>query len=519
MDKLRRAGAGVVITLCVVAVQGVAAIGAPHVSGVESGSSARVGRATAAEATAPGAIAGVGRWAWGATRTVATSPSPATQRPERPFLTLSRDGRLSTLAWEENSFNLDGAISTTVVRTQSGVVGRGTTAWGPVTVLAEGANLALSQLVASGDGRHTIALITRYVDGRQQLQTRTATVTGARAIWGPVVTVASGTATSPRIALSGSGTRATLAWIRYDGRTAVVQSSSAVVGPTTSRWGATRNLTAVTSALSLWGPVSVAVSETGTRAVASWQRGSAGRYVVESRSATVTGTSAAWSRTVAVGVAGWSDVNEVAVSADGTRATVAWIRTSGTSTGGVRTAVVMARAATIRRSTVRWGAVTAVSAAREWASGADLALSATGTRITVAWTRIFPGNALVRGDVHARSAIVTGTRITWGPDRVLHSGKANGPSQVSLGLSRDGSRVSALWADYTPHGQGGLLTRSAVVCRATPRWGTLARLSPPAGYEFGYAIVVSAPGTRSVASWVRVDPTTARLQVRAGFLA
>jgi hypothetical protein len=462
-----------------------------------------------------------GQSTWGPTTTVAAARTARGRGlPDSPIVTLSRDGRATTMVWEENDDNPDLGISRTVVRSRSGLVSGTTTRWGTSVVLAAGPNLSVRQLLATDDGTRALVVLERAVGAQAQLQTRTATIAGTAASWGPPAGVgpAAMDLCGSGVALSGDGSRATAVWCRVTGSTGYVESASAVVGAGGAQWGAVQGLATAPSTRVVWMPMSVAASRDGGRVIALWQQGSLGRTVVESRSATVTRSTAAWGRLTRVGSAGGGQSPHVFLSDDGTRATAVWTASPGGSTSVATTSVVLARAATVGRWVPTWGASTAVSAAHELASGVGAAVSATGTRVTVVWTRIFTGvvRGLPRGDVHTRSAVVTGSRMRWGGAAVLYSGLANGAGDVALAASRDGTRATALWVGYTPRASGVVLTRSVQLTGSTARWGATTPVTGQVGYVSRYAVLVSATGTQSLAVWVRDDGTTTALCLRPG---
>ena len=89
-----------------------------------------------------------------------------------------------------------------------------------------------------------------------------------------------------------------------------------------------------------------------------------------------------WSAVTDLSAIGQSaSVPQIALSSDGTRATVVWYRFNGSNW------IVQSASATISAGTASWGAVTDLSAAGRDARIPQVALSSDGTRATAIWLR------------------------------------------------------------------------------------------------------------------------------------
>ncbi len=146
----------------------------------------------------------------------------------------------------------------------------------------------------------------------------------------------------------------------------------------------------------------IALSADGSRATAVWHQGAMGSRKVQSASATISGNSAQWSAAADLSVPGLEGIDpRVAVSGDGTRATAVWYYDKD----GVYW-VVQAASAAIDGNNATWGAPVDLSVTGRNASMPDIGLSADGQRATVVWTR-YNGS---RNIVQSVSGVIDGRR-------------------------------------------------------------------------------------------------------------
>jgi LPXTG-motif cell wall-anchored protein len=111
--------------------------------------------------------------------------------------------------------------------------------------------------------------------------------------------------------------------------------------------------------------------------------GDGSNFIVQSASATITGSTATWSTATDLSAPGQnSNDPRVALSADGTKATALWTRFDGSN------AIVQSVSATITGSAAAWSSPAVdLSAPGQQANDSQLALSADGTKATAVWTR------------------------------------------------------------------------------------------------------------------------------------
>ena len=150
-------------------------------------------------------------------------------------------------------------------------------------------------------------------------------------------------ASNPDVALSADGTKATAVWTRFDGSNDIVQSVSATITGSTATWSTVTNLSAPGQNAT---GAQVALSADGTKATAIWPRSNGSNRIVQSVSATITGSTATWSTVTDLSAPGQNaSFPQVALSADGTKATAVWRRSDSDFNP-----IVQSASATIPRS-------------------------------------------------------------------------------------------------------------------------------------------------------------------------
>lgn len=240
-------------------------------------------------------------------------------------LALSADGSRATALWT--------AVASTSLQSASATIDGLTGSWGPVT------NLALQQyevidpdLALSADGRQAVAVWSdvapieypQTVPGNKIVQTAAAAIDGTQASWSaPRLLSGPGKdGLHPHAALSSDGSRASAIWSLYDGSLATVETTSATLQGAQATWGTVTDLAQGQDA---YDPV-LALSADGTRATAAWSSDTNPLYVVQAASASLEGVRATWSTPQTLSAAGQSAFSpQVAVSADGSLATVMWL--------------------------------------------------------------------------------------------------------------------------------------------------------------------------------------------------
>lgn len=285
-----------------------------------------------------------------------------------------------------------------------------------------------------------------------------------------------------QVMVSADGSRATAIWSDDDR----VKSASATIRGNSGNWGA------VTTMGKNPYSVRLGLSADGSRATAVWfQDGDDIAFEIHSASATITGNTAHWGASSILSAPDWdSDYPDIALSADGSRATVVWCARSFVDDVD---AVVQTSSASITGNTSRWGSVTNLATGCRW-DGVEpqVALSADGTRATA---------VLLGEGVTSASATIAGTTATWGPVTTLRA-PAGGEVSADLGLSADGTRATSVWSNLGT----GVTSASATITGNTASWGASSRLYGPnqsGGRDIHPHVGLSAEGTMATAIWSR----------------
>jgi hypothetical protein len=347
------------------------------------------------------------------------------------------------------------------------------------------------QVALSADGTTATAVWRRFNGSNSIVQSASATITGSTATWAAAVDLsASGrNASVPQVTLSADGTKATAVWIRFDGSNNIVQSTSATITGSTATWSAPVDLSAPGQSAAA---PQVALSADGTRATAAWARYDGSNNIVQSTSATITGSTATWSAAVDLSAPGRdADRAQVALSADGTRATAVWRRSNGSRD------IVQSTSATITGSTATWAAAVDLSASSEDANDPQVALSADGTRATAVWARDDSSNVTFQ----SKSATVNGSTATWSAAVDLSVPSLSG-GNPQVTLSADGTKATAVWRLF--NGSSVIVqSASASIAGSTATWSAPVDLSAPGGDAYKPQVALSADGTRATAVWHR----------------
>ncbi len=336
---------------------------------------------------------------WGAVTDLSTT---AGQHAKSPQIALSSDGSQATATW--NRQNWDG--SNNIIQSTSATISGNTATWGAVTDLSAAGQMAsLPQIALSSDGSHATAAWHRFDGSNTIVQSTSATISGNTATWGAVTdlsTTAGQHAYYPQIALSSDGSHATAVLRRHDGSSNIVQSTSATISGNTATWGTVTDLSAAgQSALS----PQIALSSDGTQATAVWRRWGGSRYIIQSTSATISGNTATWGAVTDLSAAGQHAWNpQITLSSDGTQTTAVWRHYDGSNY------IVQSKSATISGNTAAWGATTDLSAVGQNAETPQIALSSDGSQATAVWRRFDGSNWIVQ----ITSTTISGNTATWG---------------------------------------------------------------------------------------------------------
>ena len=422
---------------------------------------------------------------------------------EKPQIVLSADGTTAVAVWARNP-----GASTWYVQTRVGSVSGNTTSWGPVTTLSQttAGDAFNPQVAISSDGtRATVVWYgNRTGSSSWVVQARSATISGTTATWGLNTGLSEDgqMAYDPQIDMSDDGTRATVAWYRYDGANWRVQARSATISGTSATWGPTADLSAAGG--NAQGP-RVKVSSDGTRATAVWYRNNGSAILVQSRSATIAGNAATWGGATNLSAGGAdADVPRVALSDDGTKATAVWYRYTT-----YPNVAIQSRSATIAGNAATWGLIANLTPSNDFFDAPEIAMSADGTKATAVWVRM--GSPEWR--VQSRSASIAGNAATWGAVSAV-STVTQEAHEPQIALSADGALATTAWFVNTGTAWRAQ-ARTATIAAQVATWAPTVNLSAVGTIALDTRIAVSATGTKAVALWRNNGGFFQNMQVRA----
>lgn len=323
----------------------------------------------------------------------------------------------------------------------------------------------------------------------------TATAAGPDGAWAPPATIdpEASVVSIPRAALSADGTRATAIWLGFVNGRAVARSASATIVDGVADWGLVTTLSPenVNSA-----EPQVALTPDGSHATVVWTQNDGTFNRVVSASATIDGATQQWGSLVALSAEGaHAQAGQVQASSDGAHAVATWTRNDGAND------IVQAKAATIDGTAAVWEAE-----AHDLSEGGQdsytplVALSSSGARAVIMWSR-WSGTA---GNIHTRIGTITGGTSAWTEQDTVSGGDASGHH---MAMSADGGRITAAWVEN--NGTTNVIrSRSATVSGAGASWGPGSWLSATGTMEaplqgLSPRVALSADGSRAAASWTR----------------
>lgn len=411
-------------------------------------------------------------------------------------IALSSDGARATAVWSDSK----------TIMTSSATIIAGVPSWGAVTVLASGGIYNAPTVRVSTDGtRATAFWAVQKSKTVVLMQSSSATISGNVASWGAAVgfSVPSSSGSSgTAFALSEDGTTGLLVWAEAYAATVngksvtntIIKAASASISGTTSTWGrATRLSAAGQNAKN----ATVALSSSGTSATALWERFDGKTDIVQARSGVISGTTSAWGSVTDLSAVGFFSNNpQVAVSADGTRATAVWSRSISS-----RSSVVRTRSATISGTTATWGASAALSPMNKLCRSSLVALSADGARASAAW--------VVDGSVYSASATIAGDAVTWGSSTQVSLG-GGGALLGSLAMSSDGSKAFLAWRRKN-NSIYVVQTSAAALNGNAQSWGAVADVSDSTLNALDLKGQLSADGATAATIWKQIRGASGRV--------
>ncbi|MFM8303742.1 MAG: hypothetical protein ACKOA9_05510, partial [Actinomycetota bacterium] len=401
---------------------------------------------------------------------------------------LSADGTMATAVWVRSN----GIYQ--IVQAARATISGTTTTWSAVTNLsADGQDATEPQVALTADGKTATAVWSRYNGSHQIVQSASATITGDTADWSGAtdLSAAGGQGVGAKIAMAANDTKATAVWERYANSELIIQTASATISGKTASWSGVANLSP--SGL-LSTSAQVAVSANGTRATATWMR-SNGTWAVQTASATISGNTADWSApTDLTGVETDNGSPQLALSTDGTRATIVWYHNT---TGYI--AIAQAASATISGKVAAWSGATDLSLDGASVTGLHLAMSAGGTNAVAVWVR--------SGTLQTAGATISGSSAGW-----------SAPTDLPGTWQYPEVAMSAGGTDATIVGRvssGGSWIAAAVraaVSGASASWSPAEELSAAGQNANDPRLALAADGVTAVAIWARYNGTNTFVQ-------
>jgi hypothetical protein len=400
---------------------------------------------------------------------------------------LSADGTAATAIWARyNGESLQ-------IQSASGTVSGATVTWGtPTTISSPGYEIDYLSLALSANGTTAIAAWTIQTDSsspEQQVQTASATISGTTATWGAVTTWTdlSDYGYDAQVALSADGTKATAGWSYYDTATdkQIVQSATATVSGSTATWSSATTLSATNSYAYY---ARFAMSADGSKAIATWTWDpTAGLQTI---SATISGGVATWGSISDITVSGRQLFNEdLVLSADGTTAIASW---QAYNTSAPYDTIVQTATASISGTSATWSAVTTMGPGDSYNS--RLAISADGTKALVTWRTYLAAYAM-----QAVSGTISSGVATWGSTTTLSTGSFIGLGQRPVAMSADGTSATVAW--FGPNGTDtkAVQAAGATISGTTATWETPTVISAAGAEAETPAVALSSTGANAVA--------------------
>lgn len=312
---------------------------------------------------------------------------------------------------------------------------------------------------------------------------------------------------NPRVAVSKDGTKAIAVWSESNGSIVSIRGSVAAISGGRINWGTPQDIAATQH----WEPVAdVAISADGSKAIVEWEdrlspQAHSLPELIKSATATIVGKVASWSAPTTISVSALAGYQHIALSDDGSRATITWIETISAGDGDY---VVQSRSAAISSNISSWGATVDVSPRGNYVNSLDFVLSSDGSAATAMWSV-----GLDTSYIQSSSAYITVNSAIWSSPKNLTALEAgSAATSPKLALSDDGSVVVAMWRTNI-----GLQTAAAAVRSGVATWSpALDQSAPPGFYNDEGEIRLSSDGTRAAAAWTQIGRRASVIQSRFG---
>lgn len=292
--------------------------------------------------------------------------------------------------------------------------------------------------------------------------------------WGPPITLspAGESVGEPRLAMSASGSQQLAVWSAgFMGTQRLQYSVSTDAGQT---WSSDTDLTTAGTAV---GQPEIAMSSDGSRASVVWWRSNGTNQIVQVRTSTDGG--ATWGGAIDLSATGGdAEVPQIAMSSDGMRQTVTWQRHNG--------AYKVVQVSTSIDGGVTWSSPTDLSGASNSLDSA-VAVSADGSRQSVTWRRTNGTHYIVQ----VRTSADGGSSWAAAADLSAPSADAFGPA---LAMSDDGLQETISW-------KRGNVIQVTASSDGGANWGAVADVSTASGYKHLPRIAMASSGAVQSVTW------------------
>ena len=396
-----------------------------------------------------------------------------------PFTVMSADGQRIVQAWHLDSDKIQ------VTRTTDG----GQTWTDPVD-LPMGAGAGLEDLAASRDGMHLV-LVSRRFTGVDNQVSITRSHDGGATWTGPTFLTNPGSLTA-RAAISSDGQTILLVWTQTVSGTTRVYARVSPNGGTSWRDAELLSAVGFNSATP-----DVAMSATGTNAVVVWTRSGGGQASVIQSNRTADG-GVTWASSSTLSTDGDIPHNpQVVLSTDGVRAATVWSRDTG---------VGRIRLAKSKSGGQVWESPITVSLSSLVESAPAIAASDNGMVINLVWQM----------STLTYTKIANTCTQDWGSNWITQqvlSQKDVPATGPAIATSASGQRVTAAWTAYS---NSNFRTQTVTSVDGCVSWTPHRFLSDPGWDSLLHNLVVSANGLRTAAAWTRYDGVNDRLQIARG---
>lgn len=367
--------------------------------------------------------------------TVPIGISPPGVDAWQPKIALSEDGTKAIVTWISNYGDNQVIQSRLATINDTGATWGNTNILSPIDGGSDQTNVSIS-----ANGTKAIAIWTHYTDdGHSVIQSSSASINGNTATWGTSYNISTlGTDNwNPQVLLSKDDSLSTAIWIKNDGSNTIIQSASASLSGTSATWGNIANLSATGS--DAYEP-SFSLSGDGTKALSIWRQFDGRNNIIQSATGTITGNIASWGTPVDLSQPSLdTSAPQVAISENGGKGAAIWSRSDADSS------LVESVTVSLAENQTSWSTPIILSQENHNSYLPSITISQDGTKATAIWGDNF-------GDIfgiQSTSATITENRASWGGTGNVSPTNENLYIFPKLKLSRDGTNATALWSVFS----------------------------------------------------------------------